>query len=72
MSINPCHVLIRFLETSTLSNRSVTGTIFVGILSDYVRYAILILRLELDCTLIKSYANTLVISNIVFNILNIQ
>ena len=41
---------------------------FVRILSDYVRYAILILRLGLEYTFVKSYTNTLaVISNIVFS-----
>jgi len=37
----------------------------VEILSDYVHYAILILRLWLEYTFVKSYTNTLVISNIV-------
>ena len=37
------------------------------ILSGYVRYAILILRLWLEYTFVKSYTNTLVISNIVFS-----
>ena len=46
----------------TLKNDSCVS---VEILSDYVRYAILILRLGLEYTFVKSYTNTLVISNIV-------
>ena len=39
----------------------------VEILSDYVQYSILILRLGLEYTFLKSYTNTLVISNEIYS-----
>ena len=51
----------------SLCMHRVVVSLIVGILSDYVQYSILILRLGLEYTFVKSYTNTLVISNIVFS-----